>query len=321
MIKKATLLLSIACGAVNAQTITQTFGSGGNAFSIDFVEIGNPGNTPDTAGSPNPAGSVSYVYNLGKYEISRDMIDKANNEGGLGITMYDMSGYGGNIINHPATGISWNEAARFVNYLNISSGYMAAYKISGNGSFQLWSAGDSGYNASNQFRNSLAKYVLPSSSEWYKGAYGSPNGYWYKYPTGSDSRPIGVQSGTAPDTAVYNITDLGLGVWPQGPSDINDAGGLSAYGTMAQGGNVWEFTETAFDGINDTPSENREFRGGSWYYMGWGGLESSELMYGDPAGESNYNAGFRVAMVPEPSALSLLAIGLGGLAMMRRRRS
>jgi hypothetical protein len=33
------------------------------------------------------------------------------------------------------------------------------------------------------------------------------------------------------------------------------------------------------------------------------------------------DVGFRVAMVPEPSVLSLLAVGLGGMAMMRRRRS
>ena len=320
MIKKVILLVSVAGAFVNAQVITQNFATGPNAFSIEFVEIGNPDNAADTTGAPNPVGSVSYVYNLGKYEISRDMIEKANMDDALGITLRDMSGYGGNLSNRPATGISWYEAAKFVNYLNTSTGYMAAYKFDINGNFQLWSVGDNGYNSSNQFRNSLAKYVLPNTSEWYKGAYGSPSGYWYKYPTGSDSRPIGVESGTSPNTAVYNITDLGLGVWPAGPSDIDNAGGLSAYGTMAQGGNVYEFTESAFDGVNDSPSENREFRGGSWYYNGWGGLESSINLNGDPASES-FMAGFRIAMVPEPSALSLLAIGLGGLALVRRRRS
>ncbi|NDB96396.1 MAG: DUF5011 domain-containing protein, partial [Verrucomicrobia bacterium] len=39
-------------------TITKTFGSGTNQFSIDFVTIGNPGNPADTTGNPNPAGSV-----------------------------------------------------------------------------------------------------------------------------------------------------------------------------------------------------------------------------------------------------------------------
>jgi hypothetical protein len=38
-------------------------------------------------------------------------------------------------------------------------------------------------------------------------------------------------------------------------------------------------------------------------------------------GYADGGIGFRIASVPEPSALSLLAIGLGGLAMMRRRRS
>jgi hypothetical protein len=39
--------------------------------------------------------------------------------------------------------------------------------------------------------------------------------------------------------------------------------------------------------------------------------------WGIPDGELS----FRIVSVPEPSALSLLAVGLGGLAMMRRRRS
>jgi hypothetical protein len=63
-----------------------TFGTGGNQFDIEFVPIGNPGNAADTTGDPNPGGKVDYAYRMGKFEISEDMIDKANNEGGLGIT-------------------------------------------------------------------------------------------------------------------------------------------------------------------------------------------------------------------------------------------
>ena len=36
--------------------MTESFGSGDNAFSMDFVTIGNPGNAADTMGSPNLAG-------------------------------------------------------------------------------------------------------------------------------------------------------------------------------------------------------------------------------------------------------------------------
>src|SRR6187397_188360 len=99
-----------------------TFGSGANNFNIEFVTIGNPGNVVDTTGSPNPAGSVGYTYNIGKFEISELMIDRANTLGGLGITK-DTRG-----ADKPATSVSWNKAARFVNWLNTSSGSPPAYK-------------------------------------------------------------------------------------------------------------------------------------------------------------------------------------------------
>lgn len=45
--------------------------------------------------------------------ISRDMVTKANSTGGLGIALLDMTSFGGNGVNRPATGVSWNKAARF----------------------------------------------------------------------------------------------------------------------------------------------------------------------------------------------------------------
>ena len=115
------LVLASWATALRAQVITENFGSGANAFSIDFVRVGNPGNAADTTGSPNPAGAVSYIYNIGKYEISRDLFTKAANAGALGITAN--TAYS---LNHPVIGASWNEAARFVNWLNTSTGNPAA---------------------------------------------------------------------------------------------------------------------------------------------------------------------------------------------------
>jgi len=304
-------LLTLCYQTASATSLLETFGSGANQFTMEFVTIGNPNNAADTTGSPNPAGSVAYTYNLGKYEVSRDMITKANSAGSLGITLLNMSSFGGNGVNRPATGVSWYEAATYVNWLNTSTGGTAAYKFVG-GTFQLWSAGDAGYNASNMFRNSLAKYWLPSSNEWYKAAYGNLNGTWNNYATGSDSAPESVASGTAANTAVYT---------PQiSPADITSAGGLSPWGTMGQGGNVWEWIETAFDGSNNTAEEGRELRGGSWETLVVS-LMASKRTNLDPASQnSDHGLGFRVASVPEPSALSLLAIGLGGLALVRRRK-
>ena len=279
---------------------------------MDFVTIGNPGNAADTTGTPNPAGSVAYTYNLGKYEVSRDQITKANAAGSLGITMADMNSYGGNGLLKPATGISYYEAAKYVNWLNTSTGGTAAYKFV-SGTFQLWSPTDAGYDANNMYRNSLAKYVIASSNEWYKGAYGNLNGTWNNYPTGSDSIPAAVASGTDANTAVYGAQ--------VGPADITSAGGLSPYETMGQGGNVWEWMETAYDGINNTAGENRVLRGGSWSEIDSVNQGASNR-FGYSPSTKVYSFGFRVAAVgvPEPSALSLLAIGLSGLALVRRRK-
>ena len=310
---------SLLCSAIvlaslnaisSAQSLLQTFGSGANQFTMEFVTIGNPNNVADTTGNPNPVGAVSYTYNIGKYEVSRDMITKANTAGSLGITLQDMTSLGGNGVNRPATGVSWYEAATYVNWLNTSTGGTAAYKFVG-GTFQLWSSTDAGYNANNMFRNSLAKYVIASRDEWYKAAYGNPNGTWNNYPTGGDRAPTAAASGTV-GVAVYN--------GQRGPADITNAGGLSPYGTMGQGGNVWEWNESAFDGSNNTAGENRELRGGSWGSAGVG-LSASNRNNLNPANSNSDNGlGFRVASVPEPSALSLLAIGLGGLALVRRRK-
>jgi formylglycine-generating enzyme required for sulfatase activity len=304
-------LLALGYQTASAQLVTESFGTGANAFTMDFVTIGNPNNAADTTGNPNPAGSVAYTYNLGMYEVSRDQITKANSAGSLGITLADMSSYGGNGVNKPATGISYYEAAKYVNWLNTSTGGTAAYKFDGSGNFQLWSSTDAGYNANNMFRNSLAKYVIASSNEWYKGAYGNLDGTWNNFPNGSDSAPAAVASGTAANTAVYGQSAS------VGPADITNAGGLSPYGTMAQGGNVFEWMETAYDGINNTAGESRERRGGFWG-VGSYSLDASSRILNNPT-DGYVNYGFRVASVPEPSTGLLVVLGLSGLLLKRRK--
>ena len=300
-------LLALGYQTASAQLVTESFGSGDNAFTMDFVTIGNPNNVADTTGSPNPAGSVAYTYNLGKYEVSRGQIDKANSAGSLGITYTSYS----STVNKPGTGISWYEAATYVNWLNTSTGGTAAYKFVG-GNFQLWSAGDEGYNANNLFRNSLAKYVIASSNEWYKGAYGKADGSWSNFPNGTNIAPTAVAGGTDANTAVYGQSAS------TGPADINNAGGLSAYGTMGQGGNVWEWNETAYDGINNTAGETRELRGGAWSSNS-GLLDASNRYFDfDPSFQDD-GFGFRVAMVPEPSTGLLVMLGLSGLLLRRRK--
>jgi len=320
-LKLVLIVLALGYQTASATSLLETFGSGANQFSMEFVTIGNPNNAADTTGTPNPAGSVAYVYNLAKHEVSRDMITKANSAGSLGVTMSDMSSYGGNGVNQPASGISWNEAAMYVNWLNTSTGGKAAYKFDGSGNFQLWSSTDEGYNANNMFRNSLAKYVIASSNEWYKGAYGNLDGTWNNFATGRDSVPTAVASGTADNTAVYGGSAGGV----YGPAEVTSAGGLSPWGTMGQGGNMFEFMETAQDGINDIAGESRDMRGGGYTIISAAAPSTLSSSYRSMYGANPLDGGetvFRVAnvSVPEPSALSLLAIGLSGLALVRRRK-
>ncbi len=105
------VLSSCAAPFINRAS-ADTFGTGANSFTIDLVPIGNPGNRPDTTGKPSPAGSVAYSYRIGKYEISEQMIDKANDLGGLGISKSSRG------ADKAVTNITWFDAARFVNWLN-----------------------------------------------------------------------------------------------------------------------------------------------------------------------------------------------------------
>ncbi len=288
-----------------ASTYADTFGSGLNTFAIDFVTIGNPGNADDTTGDPNPAGSVANTYRIGQFEISEDMIDKANAQSSLSITHLNRG------ANKPVTSISWFEAAQFVNWLNIDGGSTPAYKFNGN-IFELWTPGDAGYNPNNLYRNSNAKYFLPSADEWYKAAYYDPIAdVYYDYPTGSDTPPTAVASGTAAGTAVVSQPFFA------DPADITQAGGLSPYGTMGQGGNVWEWEETDFDLVNDSSSFARDVRGGVWK-LNSGVLLSLVRLNLNPTVAGD-NIGFRVASIPEPSTLLLGALVTVGLLMRRRR--
>ena len=327
----AGLLLCIVPTTSEAGTVT--FGSGANTFTMDFATIGNPGNAADTTGAPNPAGSVGYTYEIGKFEVSRNMITKYNSAFGtansLEISLGDMTSFGGNGANKPATGGSWNEAARFVNWLNTSTGNQAAYKFTTGGvndNIALWNSGDAGYDASNRYRNSLAKYVLPSYNEWYKAAYYDPNknggagGYW-DYPTGSDAEPTAVTSGTAAGTAVFGHPQT------QGPADVNQAGGLSPYGGMGLGGNVWDWEESSSNLANSSGSSGRAVRGGPWIHPS-NALLSSYRLNGELPSDGGLYVGFRVVsldstpnVVPEPSMMVIGTLfGLGGFIARRRMK-
>lgn len=306
-----TTLSVIAIFYVNiALVYADLFGSGSNEINIPFVPIDNPGNADHVRANTGDLGGVAYRYRMGKYEISRAMISAYNSVNAITIVMDDMTNYGGNGVNRPATGVSWYEAARFVNWLNTSKGFPPAYKFTSSdpdARHISWSSAEAGYDPNNPVRNSLARYFIPTHDEWYKAAYYDPNlnsgvdNYW-NYPTSTDRSPTYVTQGTAPNTIVHGL-DRSVG-----PADITNAGGLSPYGTMAQGGNVQEWTEAK----NANPSAYIVLRGGSWV-AGSAGLHvnsvsSSQGQY------SYYTRGFRVASTADPLPFEIVSIEIGSAA-------
>lgn len=301
--KRRPVLLAIvallAGSGLGPRATADAFGSGANSFEIEFVTIGSPGNPPDA--NPNPAGAVPYTYRIGKFEVSERMVDAANALGGLGITQ-DARG-----PDYPATSVTWFEAARFVNWLNTSTGNAPAYKFDAMGEFQLWLPSDAGYNPANLYRNNLAKYFLPSLDEWHKAAYFDPvAGAYYDYPTGSDSVPDGIDF---PGDAMFDAVFDDGGSNPS-PNQIGDVGVFSAMGTAGQGGNVTEWLETAFDRASDKVAEDRRENGGGWLAIANGMLAWNGRTGLPPAFQSSA-LGLRIgALIPEPNCAVIAAFSL-----------
>ena len=302
---------------------------------MEFVTIGSPGNAADITGAPNPAGSVGYVYGIGTYEVSEDMITKYNANFGVANALVITKDSRG--PNKPATSVSWNEAARFVNWLNTSQNLFAAYKFSptggANDNLQVWNEflDPLDYQSSNPYRSKRATYVLPSCNEWYKAAYYDPNkpsgaGYW-NYATRSDANPTPVIKGDGTgengnNEAVYN--------GQFGPADEYQAGGLSGYGVMGMSGNVWEWEESSFDFTNSSGSSFRGIRGGNWA----DGTTNISALFRFEQGlpyDQNDSVGFRIVTlspanggggaVPEPTSLTIFGLGVVGIAYRARRKA
>ena len=289
----------------------EKFGENLTFFAMEFVEVGAPENPADIEGNPSPAGAVGYLFRISKSEVTREMIQQANMAGGLGISM---SG-GFSQPDLPAMGVSWYEAARFVNYLNRSQGHPLAYRFSvqpgepgyfPNSPMLLWRESDSGFDSKNPFRNRQAKYFLPSLDEWYKAAYFDPLA-----PSGARYWPYALPGDSAPEPVPQGNHGV---VYQQGQSDgpapVLRAGGSSHFGTVGQDGNVWEWLETAEDSRNDDPEEVRWLRGGGW---GNGldliGRSMRNSLRAAPT-EKRRDVGFRVASLGQ-AAQPLQVLGRG----------
>ena len=285
-----------AVGTANGAVITH----GATTVNMDFVTIADPGNAGDVQ-SQGTFGAVEYVYNIGKYEVTENQWDVVS-----GIANDLLNNPGRWSDDQPVAEISWHEAAMFTNWLTSGDVTQGAYAIDGSGVV-------TGIDRASAQSSYGTVYFLPTENEWYKAAYydGGTSTY-YGFPTGSDATPDGIDfnGDTEFDAVFYDGYNQGH------PNNVDNAGVLSAYGTMGQGGNVWEWNETAADWWS------RRIRGGFWR-DGSGLLHASFCGNWDPTSE-NYNIGFRVASsaaVPEPGSVLVWAgLGVIGLIWLRHRK-
>jgi hypothetical protein len=244
--------------------------------SLEFVEVGDPGNPPDQ----NGRGAVAYRFRIGKYEVTAaqwveflNAKGKSEPDGGLWSNDMDKSrsgegvrceircsGEAGSYVftvapeyaNRPVTCISFLDACRFCNWLHNGQGDGDVE----NGAYAL--DGYAGTDGRRIRRNPGARFFVPGDDEWYKAAYYDPRkpggaGYW-KYPTRSDEKPG--RDGDSPNAAnwfaggfldpIRFFTEVGA--FPRS---------LSPYGTLDQAGNAAEWNE----GL--TPPFLRNLRGGA----------------------------------------------------------
>ena len=307
-----------------------------NGYVTTYTPIGNPGNAPDTTGY----GSVGYTYKISTYEVSNVNVLNARSEGFIDHEATWVQNYG--YVFSPIDFFNWYQAANYVNWLNTTEGFHPAYNITNTAytesykwyvglGLALWTPADAGYDANNLYRNKLAKYVLPTENEWYKAAYGKSDGSgYYLYPTASDSppQPIYTNGNTMGNKAAYRGTDANNPVGSL--SLVYDAGGLSSYGTMGQGGNVAEILESAFDGVNDSGEKPRTMRGGSTNSLA-ADLQSQTRFAVDQL-STNHGFGFRIVSldsvipepapeaIPEPATYALFGLGAIGMLMVLRRK-
>ena len=318
MLKSYWKTLSVVAGVMLAcagVVQADSFGTGSNQFTIDFVGIS--GDTNPTSGY----GIVDGDYRMGTFEVTNDQYAKFAAALGVPVTgnpsnAYDESPtYTG--ANVPSNEVSWYEAAQMVNWLNTSTGHQAAYKFTGTqgaGDYALatWGAAEAD-GGTNPYRHKDAFYFLPTEDEWVKA------GYW----NGTDLQTHATKPGDAlhqgdgVSGTGWNYYDNGYATSPYGPWDVG-SGSEELNGTFDMMGNVWEWMESPWTNGDYGDGSNRGLRGGSYYSDDYN-LASSSRNLGNPYHEDD-DIGFRVASeVPEPCSLALLS--LGGLALIKKRRA
>jgi hypothetical protein len=198
------------------------------AVFISFVEVGDPGNPPDTLTSCTQldCGSVATPYFIGRYEVTNQQYARLLN--GVAVTdpnsLYNTnmatdarggivrSGSSGSYYYevkngryNPVVFVSVYDALRFANWLH--NGQPTGPQGPGTTENGAYTITPSGVAANTIVRNGGALYFLPTENEWYKAAfYDTGLGIYYDYATSTNATPV---SGPPPGGRTRPITGRG----------------------------------------------------------------------------------------------------------------
>lgn len=277
------------------------FGTFVRGIDIDFATIGNPGNPGENRYVKTSGyGSVDYVYQIGRYEVTNKQWNTFLSL--AGVPTGNDGGYDGPATTsgdlQPVNRISYYEAVQFCNYLTSGDKSKGVYLFSGNNS----EPGDFiGIDRTSAGATYGKIYFLPNIDEWYKAAYYRGDGRYSDYANGTNSIPI------SPLTVNYD--GLMGQAWEVG------TGPMEQNGTYDMMGNLAEWME----------QEPVEVVGGQIHGVHRGGSYASAAvalrpttMYSLESNMESNGMGFRVVSIPEPATVGLL--GLGGLALLRRKK-
>jgi formylglycine-generating enzyme required for sulfatase activity len=176
---------------------------------------------------------------------------------------------------------------QFCNYLTSGDKSKGVYQFSGNNI----SPGDFlGINRATAIALYGTIYAIPTADEWHKAAYYKSDGSGYSlYANGSDTPPL----------AGHGWIGFSFRREYKSPWNVG-TGTMEQNGTFDMMGNVCEWDETIVF------STCRGLRGGS-YNLPFTYSSAPKQYCGDGCYE-NYNVGFRIAEIPEPTTICLFAL-------------
>jgi len=127
-------------------------------------------------------------------------------------------------------------------------------------------------------------YLIPTEDEWYKAAYGSVGGGYFRYPHASANSPT--------------TNEFNYGGWFNEICAVSSRTGVSSYGAYDMGGNVWEWIEPNTN-PPAVPSGTSIIRGGSYFSSDPRGLSVETREY-HAASNAVKGIGFRMVRIPIP---------------------